>query len=645
MKTATIFHLSKRLSSFTLGLLCCFSSVKAQDYAFNSIPENLKTKADAVVRTHKTEFIIKDIGLATTKVQGAITVLNEKGEAQASIVVPYNKFTKVNDIEAQLFDANGEKVKRLKRADIENFATNTGEISVDDSYAKVAVLKHTSYPYTVAFSYEYTTKNMMFYPTWRAIINNLERTAVEQSEFVITAPKDFSFRYLERNMPTKVNLAHLPDKDVYSWKVTQLSAVEIEPFAPDLDNYLPMVYTAPNAFEVENYQGKLTSWADLGTFYYELNKDRFQLTPQTSELVKEKVKGISSISEKVKKVYEYLQAHTRYMNVSLGIGGWQSMKAADVAAKGYGDCKALTSYMKAMLKEVGITSYPVLINAGENEADVITSFPSFQFNHVFLCVPNNKDTLWLECTSQINPFGYLGSFTEDRHAVLVTETGGVLIKTPTYSAQQNQLQRHANVTIENGSDGIITMTTFYTGLQQETPQYVAHSLNHDDQKRWLQTNLSLASAEITHFELKEQKTTVPKVEEKISLRVRNMCTKSGSRLFLTPNLLNKSSSTPLPNTTRLYEFQTALNYADSDSIVFEVPQNYTVEFLPNENRFSSKFGTYYSSIKMIGNQIIYLRKMNASKERFPAAEYNAWVEFRRKIAKFDKAQIVLVAKQ
>jgi len=183
-------------------------SLRGQEYAVTGVSEPLKNKADAVVRFHRTEFIIKDIGFATTKVSGAITVLNEKGALQASIVVPFNKFTKVNDIEAQLYDSKGEKVKRLKRSEIENYSTNTGDNSVDDSYAKVALLKHTSYPYTVAFSYEYTNKNMMFYPTWAAILNNLERTSVEKSEFIVATPKGFSFRYLEKNMPTKVAISH-----------------------------------------------------------------------------------------------------------------------------------------------------------------------------------------------------------------------------------------------------------------------------------------------------------------------------------------------------------------------------------------------------------------------------------------------------
>ena len=70
--------------------------------------------------------------------------------------------------------------------------------------------------------------------------------------------------------------------------------------------------------------------------------------------------------------------------------------------------------MVAMLKEAGIKGYYTIIMAGKNAPEVIPDFPNDQFNHIIVAVPNNRDTLWLECTSQTNPFGYLGHFTGDR---------------------------------------------------------------------------------------------------------------------------------------------------------------------------------------------------------------------------------------
>src|SRR5690606_36041786 len=101
-----------------------------------------------------------------------------------------------------------------------------------------------------------------------------------------------------------------------------------------------------------------------------------------------------------------------------------------VAVNNYGDCKALSNYMKALLKEAQIPSQLVIVKAGKNK-DLWADFSAIgQANHMILCVPMVKDTVWLECTSQRNPYNYLGSFTGDRNVILVSDEGGKVVKTP-----------------------------------------------------------------------------------------------------------------------------------------------------------------------------------------------------------------------
>lgn len=615
-----------------------------QQYPVALIPAELREKAHAVVRLHQTEFIVENAGQAITRIKGAITILDEKGESHAMLGIAYNKFTKVNDLEAQLYNAEGEKIKRLKRGDIENFSTSSSENSIDDSFVKAALLRHTSYPYTVVFTYEYTSKNMMFYPTWQAYPYNIQGTAIEKSSFTVSMPQGLELRFKEQNLPSKAVISDEGAQKTYRWEVANLKAIEAEPNAPDLDLLLPSVFTGPTDFEVESYKGKLSSWDDLGRFYGQLNKDRYVLPPNFSITIKEQTKTATSNIQKIQKLYEYLQANTRYVSIQLGIGGWQSMPANEVATKGYGDCKALTTYMGAMLREIGIKSYPALVRAGEDEADIHTDFPSFQFNHVFLCVPLERDTLWLECTSQNNPFSYLGSFTSDRHAVLILENGGKLVKTPICQPDDNQQLRHANVKLLDNGEAAVEMSTIYTGIQQEDYAGVIHQMGPEDQKKWLLNSLSLPSVEIQKFTLKESRQQIPSVEEALILFLRNVCNKSGTRIFFTPNLLNQFKSVPLANPNRKFELDLNQNFADFDSITFEIPKNYGAEYLPEPVKIESKFGVYQSSVQLLSDKIIYVRRLTMHKGRYPVTDYNSWVDFRKRLAKADKNQVVLVQK-
>ncbi|GAB2764351.1 hypothetical protein GCM10027275_01810 [Rhabdobacter roseus] len=628
-----------------LGTLLTLSlTTFAQSYSSFSIPLALRENAHAVIRYQETEFYVKDAGEAVTRIKGAVTILDEKGEMYATLVIPYNKFTKINDFEAQLYDSKGDRVKRIKRSDMESFTANSGANVIDDSYVKAAVLKHQYYPYTVAYAYEYTTRNMMFYPNWKAYPYNAAGTAVEKNTFRVSVPAGLELRYHEQNLPSPVAKGQAGGRSTYTWEVKDLRPVQTESYAPALDLLLPRVLTGPAEFEVEKYKGKLSTWKDVGTFYRELNQGRQALPPALVSTLQEQTRSLNSPVGKAQKLYEYLQANTRYVSIQLGIGGWQSMRAEEVAVKGYGDCKALTNYMGAMLQAVGVKSYPALVRAGEDEDDIRTEFPSFQFNHVILCLPAGQDTLWLECTSQNNAFGYLGSFTSDRHVVLITEDGGYLVKTPQYQPLDNLQHRQALVKLAENGEATIQMKTKYTGLQQDERAGVLHHLGADDQKKWIQKSLSLPSAEVQQFVLKENRDRIPSVEESLSLFVRNACNRSGTRIFLNPNLLNQATSVPLAGSVRKNDFVLAQHYTDLDSIAFEIPANYAIEHLPEATKVLSRYGSYEASVQVTGTTLTYVRRVVMHKGRYPAAEYPAWVEFNKKVLRADKNQIVLVQK-
>jgi transglutaminase-like putative cysteine protease len=628
---------------YLILVLISFQTI-AQNFSALTIPAELKEKAHAVVRNHETEFYLKDIGEAVMKVKGTITILDEKGNDHANLVIYYNKFTKVSDIEAHIYDATGKQIKRLKRSDIESFSTSSGQNSIEDNYVKIASLANTTYPYTVDYSYQYTDKNMMFYPVWQAILDNAEFTAVEKSSFSVSLPSGLALRYKEQNMPAQAVITTEDGRNNYRWKVSNLKAIEKEPNSPHYAGIMPTVYTAPTGFKVDDYIGMVNSWNDIGQFYGALNADRDKLPAELTAKIKDLVKNEPDVAGKVKKVYDYLQANTRYVSIQLGIGGWQSMKAADVATKGYGDCKALTNFTKAMLKDLGIPSYMALVRAGENKAEIQADFPSFQFNHVILCVPAAKDTLWLECTSQNNPFGYLGSFTGDRYVVLVTENGGKLIRTPAYKHSDNQLVRTGTIELKDNGEATATITTEYTGLQHEIYAQVANFLSNDDQKKWLYKNLSLPSVEILNFSLSEKRDKLPVVEEKLNLHLRNTANKSGARLFITPNLLNQQRSLPMANNNRKTELELDDNYLDIDNISFRIPKGYTAEYLPEPIKIETKFGKYIANVEMKEEVITYKRELSMFKGRYSPSAYNEWVDFRKKIVKADKNQVVLVLK-
>jgi hypothetical protein len=627
-----------------LFILLFFTSlnISAQNqWAADKIPAELKEKAHAVIRTSETFFTVKNIGEATEKNHIVVTILDEQGMRYASQFVPYDKLNKINDLEGVLYDANGNKVRRLKKDDTQDgSAVSNGTLFSDNRY-KYAEFKYAVFPFTVEFSYETTSKNMLFYPTWFPQ-NDEENVSVESSLFKVKMPVGMDLRYKMLNGMSNPNIETIEDGKTYTWAVKGQKVYENENFAPRSVLRGMGVLTAPNEFETEGYKGSAKTWKDLGEFDNLLSKNRDILPENIKQEVQNLVSGITDPVLKTKKIYEYLQSKTRYISIQLGIGGWQPFEAKQVATTNYGDCKALSNYTKALLKSVGIESHYVSIRAGANQRDIQADFPSQQFNHVIVCVPMKSDTIWLECTSQENPFGYLGTFTSDRYALLATPEGGKLVRTPSQKAIDNQQLRKIDVNLSDDGNATAEATTTFTGTLQESYAGIKTQLSPEDQKKALYKTIEIPSFELNDFSIKEEKKRNPIATVKLSLAVRKCASKSGTRMFLTPNLMSiENSIPPASDKPRVHEVELRNTYTETDSVSYVLPKNIQIEAKPEMVKFESKFGTYSADFQMKDGKLLYLRKFVRNKGTFPPTAYTEMIDFYKKIAKADKMQVVL----
>jgi hypothetical protein len=340
-----------------------------------------------------------------------------------------------------------------------------------------------------------------------------------------------------------------------------------------------------------------------------------------------------------------MQQNTRYVSIQLGIGGWQPFDAKYVASKKYGDCKALSNYMYSLLKEIGIKSYYTLIRAGRNRGYIIPDFPAQQFNHVILCVPLQKDTVWLECTSQTLPAGYLSGFTSNRYALLIDETGGKLVRTPEYRLNDNTQLRKINAAINNEGHLTADIYTCYKAIQQDDLEGIINGLSRDKILEYLKKEIDLPTYDVSKFDYKQEKAAIPCINENLSLTASNYAQVSGRRLFINPDIMNRSDNKLKADEERKYEIELKNEYRDIDSAEIKIPPGYQPESLPQEMKIESKFGRYASSTKVLPDKIIYYRLREQYSGRFPAKDYAELVKFYEQIYKADRNKVVLIKKE
>ncbi len=632
-----------RFLVFVLLIIC--SSVMAADpkYPVSAIPAELSANVDAVYRENSAAFKIVARNRASHWVRQVITIYNAKAKFYAHQGVFYDKFRKVRSLSAAVYDANGELIKRIKDKDIEDRSAAGSDLQSDDRY-KYLDLSQGVYPYTIELEYEIDYKFLFYIPEFSLF--DYEKISCQKGSFSLTYPKELAPRVKVLNISTAARETPTSEGLLSkTWSFDNVPPVKREPYGPTFADLAPTIIAAPTDFEYDSYVGRMDTWDGYGKWIASLNKGRNVLPPATKEKVLELTKNAKSREEKVKILYEYMQNKTRYVSIQLGIGGYQPFEASVVDKNGYGDCKALSNYMVALLDAASIPSHYTLIRAGNHARALRDDFPSTQFNHAIVAVPNEQDTIWLECTSQTNPFGYQGFFTDDRKALLITENGAKVVRTKRYDANENTQIRFADVVLQPTGDGMANITTTYSGLQYDA-EGIGDIVNEqvETQKQLIHDVTRIPTMDLIRFDLKKAQQKNPSAVLKLELGLRRYATVSGKRMFLVPNLMNRSSFIPEKLEERKMNFIEDFGYIDIDTIQYHVPENMYPEFLPEPMRFSSQFGEYESSFKLDQGLLVYVRKLKILKGEFPAAAYQDYIDFYRKISKADNTKIVFLSK-
>lgn len=627
---------------FILGLWLSGGFSVAQNFHVANIPDTIKANANAVILNDEARFQIFNLNKTILYRRTVVTIFNPDGSSFGIKGINYDKSSSIRSFSANLYNSEGELSESLKKSEFLD-RSNISEVSLfEDNRVRIADLRKKSYPYTVEFEYEVEYKNLFFTPSW--IVQQDEKIGVLKSSFEITGPADLIPYYRVQNAEKPVE-KYINNEHSLKWEFLNLTPVQFEPFGTDIAYYTPVIDTTPRKFEYGGYPGNFNSWENFGQWISTLNEGRDILPEHTQIKIKELVSDTDVKREKVKRIYDYLQQNTRYVSVQLGIGGYQPIEASTVDKLGYGDCKALSNYTKAMLKAAGIESLYVLVEAGQYPSLLSREFANNTFNHAILAVPMEKDTIWLECTSQTNPFGYLGKFTSDREVLLVTERGGVVVKTPAYSMKDNQQITVANVEIDESGNAKAVMNILYSGIQHENGD-LDYWLRQgtDAQEKWIYKNSDISSFNLIDFEFRLMKGDMPKVVQNTSMQIQKLASISGKRLFLRPNLNNKNTYIPDALEKRRTPIVKPYSYYDKDSITYTLPQGYAPEHIPEPISLTSPFGEYSCKITVSGDKLTYNRILLMKKGTFSKESYSQFVEFYKQIARADKQKVVLINK-
>ncbi|MDD5149870.1 MAG: DUF3857 domain-containing protein [Flavobacterium sp.] len=615
-------------------------SAQKTEYSTLLIPDSLKQNANAVVRLNQIDIVISSQRNMNIKEKRVVTILNEKGLGSIDAIEHYDKQTSVRSIDATVFDGFGNEIKKVKRKDFRDQCALDGVTLFSDNRLIYLNYTPTQYPFTIVYESEVETSTTAFIPQWFPLDNYL--LSIEKSVLNVNYPANLGFKKMESNFSNFQIKKTVESPTQLSYTATNIPAQKEEDYSPSFTDVFPRVMMGLELFHLEGVDGNAKTWKEYGQWYLDkILNGTIELSDETKAKMKALVGDEKDPIKKAKLIYNYMQEKSRYVSIQVGIGGWKPMYANDVDRLGYGDCKALTNYTKALLNSVDVPSYNTLLYGGREKRDIQSDFVSMQGNHMILSIPNGENTVFLECTSQDDPFGYQGTFTDDRNVLIIKPDGGEIVRTKIYPDKGNtQVDKGSYSLDENGNfTGTIAMVS-------EGSQYArkvrVEKMQPTDKEAYYKNfwdNISNLKINKTAFSNDKEKISFT---ENLEISADNYGKNSGNKMIFVVNAFNQYTGSIKRIRNRKTPFEIERGTNDSDEIAISLPAGFTIESMPQNFELNSKFGEYKTEIiKKDDQNLIYKRTFFIKKGLYEKSEYDEFRLFMEQVSRNDNAKIIL----
>ncbi len=627
-------------------LLLTLYGCTQQKILFETAPEYLKPVSDiyklgaySTVRSQEAVLTFFSRYHAEYKEHGIVTVLDEEHRKAGSFELYYDQFRELEYINVQVRNNAGIIVGKYTIKDAEDYSASGGNF-FSDVRVKVIEAYHYSYPYTIEYEYKYDYSGTLNLPPWYP---KSFSQSIEKASFEIIDYTKGDLRYYSRNIKDAPVIQEHPEYTSTKWELATELARPREMYSPPYSEIFPNVLTSASLFKVGKSTGNADSWQLFGDWYHELSKGKRELPASARSEIDRLINSVEDEQEQVEKLYRYMQDQVRYVSIQLGLGGWEPYPADFVYQNKYGDCKALVNFMHAILEYAGIEAQPALIRTGIQSPEVVADFPSNQFNHVVLRVTlGNGNIMWLECTSKyLNP-GRIGIGNEGKNALLITSSGGEIVRTKVSDAHENVVVRTNDIKLTESGSAKMNSTLKNKGAMHDDLLHELKPLSQKKREEWLMKSFSLNDFDIRSYQFSGLDGDHVETGYQTELEVRDFASTTSKRLFVPVNKLNQWKVYIPDEEYRTTALQLPYKFIEIDSTIFEFPKGYVIEALPESQQIEYSFGTFSLSLTRREEKVIMKRELVIVQQEIEKNEYENFKTFFTTVNKADQAQFVIV---
>lgn len=446
----------------------------------------------------------------------------------------------------------------------------------------------------------------------------------------------------------------------YTWELRDLAPIEWEPASPDRSHLAPLL--AVKYFPTEGAKNPgvraFESWADVSRWYTSLTDVQSVPDEKIAAKARELTAGANSEIDKIRAIGRYVQ-NIQYISVQIGVGRWRPHAASEVLAKSYGDCKDKANLMRAMLKSLGIQSYPVLIFSGDSTYVREGWISPGQFNHCIIAIRISDETkaatvvthpalgrlLIFDATDDNTPVGDLPEDEQGSFALIAAGDSGSLVRMPETAPEANSIDRQIEATL--APDGSLNATVRERAIGQRAVDYRREfrNLSRPDYLKHVESRISRGA---TAAKVSKVEPTDRSIEGRFDLDIEFSALAYAQLmhdrlLVFKPALVSRRESVFLTEGVRRHPIVLDAR-AFTEIVRVKLPAGFLVDELPDALKIDGPFGSYKTTYEVKNEELFFTRTLAQKGGTIPADQYQTVRSFFERIRAAEQAPVVLTRK-
>ncbi len=591
------------------------------------------------------------------QVRQAYKVLRPGGREYGDVRVSFNSSSKVASLHGWCIPAEGKDFEVKDKDAIEIAVSGIdGSDLVSDVREKFIHIPASGPGSIVGYEYTIEEHPMVLQDDW--VVQ--KEIPAKESRYSLHLPAGWEYRTWWINHEEVKPLESGANQ--WQWALSDLAGIRHEERMPPMEAVAARMLVSllpPGGVKSHGFQG----WQEMGTWYTSLASGRRDPSPEIKQKASTLTASANTPLDKMRAIAQFVQNDIRYVAIELGVGGFQPHPASDVFVHRYGDCKDKATLMSAMLHEIGIDSYYVLINTERGGVGPKTPVDVYSFNHAILAIqlpanfndpslvavvenPQLGKLLYFDPTNEMVPLGQIGGYLQANYGLLVAPTNGELVLLPRQPASMNGVNRIAKVSLDSTGKLSGQVIEVRVGDRASAERFQLRTVSSStEQIKPIETLLadSLANSHVTHASLTNLKNIYQPFTFEFGFEAPGYAKTAGELLLVRPRVLGRKSEALLETKEpRLFPIEFSTQLVDSDTLEITVPGGYRVDELPPAVDADYSFASYHSKSEVKGNVIRYNRTYEQKELTVPAAKSEELKKFYRTIAADERNTAVLM---